>query len=95
MKLSLGDLWSRPRFRRSAAWTGGILAVGGLAFLAYLELLKAGWIRYNEYDRRESGSLQVGHQAPDVALPLLDGETVRLSEMWRERPVFLVFGSCT
>jgi hypothetical protein len=41
------------------------------------------------------GSLRVGQQAPDLELPLLDEGSVRLSELWRERPVFLVFGSCT
>jgi peroxiredoxin len=37
----------------------------------------------------------VGHAAPDLELPLLDAKTVRLSELWRARPVVLVFGSCT
>ena len=43
----------------------------------------------------ERGALRVGQPAPDVELPLLESGTVRLSELWRERPVFLVFGSCT
>jgi hypothetical protein len=81
--------------RRGLAWSAAIVAVGGLGALAYWEALKAGWIRYNRWDRRERGSLQVGHLAPDLELPLLEGGNVRLAELWRERPVLLVFGSCT
>ncbi len=52
-------------------------------------------LRYNEFDRRERGTLKVGAPAPDLALAMYDGSTVRLSELWSAKPVFLVFGSCT
>jgi hypothetical protein len=60
-----------------------------------MKLVEAGWLRYNKWDRREQGALRVGQPAPDLELPLLDQGSLRLSELWRERPVFLVFGSCT
>jgi hypothetical protein len=88
-------LWKQRRWRVAFAWTGAIVVVVGLGLLTYLQLVEGAWIRYNEWDRRERGSLRVGQQAPDLELPLLDGGSVRLSELWRERPVFLVFGSCT
>ena len=91
--LLLRDLWQRNR--RLAAWTAAAAGVAGLAFLAYMKLVEGAYIRYNEWDRRERGALRVGVAAPDLELPLLDAGTVRLSELWRERPVFLVFGSCT
>jgi hypothetical protein len=74
-----------------------VAGVGALGFLGYMKLVEGAWIKYNKWDRRERGSLRAGHEAPDLELPLLgDGAgNVRLSELWRERPVFLVFGSCT
>lgn len=43
-----------------------------------------------------AGHLKVGDQAPDFALPALDGSgVVQLSRQLRERPVALVFGSYT
>jgi hypothetical protein len=69
------------------------LAMGG--FFAYMELVKAGVLKYNKYDRRERGSLQVGAQAPDLELVGYDGNPVRLATFWTDRPLFLVFGSCT
>ncbi len=72
-----------------------VLVLAGGA-LAYYELLKAGFVHYGRYDRRERGSLKVGDQAPDLALTMYDGTAVRLSQLWDgPRPVFLVFGSCT
>lgn len=82
-------------------WKKTLLIVGGLAvlgvggFYGYYQLVKAGVLRYNEYDRRERGKLKVGDVAPDLALPLYEGGEVKLSELWRARPVVLVFGSCT
>jgi hypothetical protein len=70
------------------------LALIGVAGLAML-LLRLGIVRYNRYDRRERGRLRAGDPAPDLELGLVDGTPLRLSELWRERPVFLVFGSCT
>lgn len=71
------------------------LALAGAGLLAWYQLVKAGVLRYNEYDRRERGSLQVGQPAPDLVLTRYEGGELRLSELWRSRPVFLVFGSCT
>ena len=46
--------------------------------------------------RARQGNLRVGDQAPDFALPRLDGSgAVRLSAELRERPVVLIFGSYT
>ena len=60
--------------------------------------------RFDEYvsdgdDEREFGTfpniLHAGERAPDAELTLLDGERVRLSELWRENGVVLEFGSFT
>ena len=60
--------------------------------------------RFDEYvssgvDEREFGAfpnmLHAGERAPDGELQLLDGELVRLSELWRERGIVLEFGSFT
>jgi hypothetical protein len=76
----------------------GMAVAGGLAaagFGSWYVLVREGILRYNKYDRRERGSLQAGDPAPDLALAAYEGGTLRLSELWRERPVVLVFGSCT
>jgi hypothetical protein len=42
------------------------------------------------------GSLEAGDAAPDFSLPAQDGSrVVKLSDVYRERPVVLVFGSYT
>ena len=50
-------------------------------------------------DEREFGAfptmLHAGERAPDGDLRLLDGERVRLSELWRRNGVVLEFGSFT
>ena len=69
-----------------------VVAAGGLT---YYELLKAGFVHYGKYDRRERGSLKVGGQSPDLDLTMYDGSSVRLSQLWGAQPVFVVFGSCT
>ena len=96
MQLGFGltEFW-QTRWRPTLAWTAGIAIVGGLGFYGYMKLVEAGWLKYNKWDRRAEGTLRVGQPAPDLELPLLDEGSVRLSELWRERPVFLVFGSCT
>ena len=84
-----------PLKGRIAAVLGGLVLLGGAGMLTYMELVKAGYIRYNEFDRRVRGSLRVGEAAPDLTLSLYDGSEVRLSELWGTRPLFLIFGSCT
>ena len=79
-------------------WIGGaagivVLAIG--AYFGYWQLIRYGYLKYNRYDRRERGSVRAGQQAPDVALTMYDGTPLRLSERWRRRPLYLVFGSCT
>lgn len=69
------------------------VAAGGLTY--YL-LLRAGFVHYGRWDRRDRGSLAVGAAAPDLSLTMYDGQAVRLSQLWNgPQPVFLVFGSCT
>jgi hypothetical protein len=50
-------------------------------------------------DEREFGAfpnaLHAGLRAPDGELTLLDGERVRLAELWSQSPVVLEFGSFT
>ena len=50
-------------------------------------------------DEREFGAfpnvLHAGERAPDCELTLLDGERVRLSELWSRNGVVLEFGSFT
>lgn len=77
---------------------GGIaaaLALGAVGWFAYTALVRRGILRYNRWDRRVRGTLRPGQPAPDVAVEGWDGAPVRLSTLWRERPVVLVFGSCT
>jgi len=77
----------------AAAAAVGVVALGGFA---YMQLMKKGYIKYNEYDRRVEGRLRVGDVAPDLELTMYDGVAVRLSSLWSDgKPLFLVFGSCT
>lgn len=78
-------------------WIGGavLIALGAAAFFGYRQLVQAGILRYNKWDRRERGSLEVGAAAPDLPLTMYDGSATSLSKLWQTKPVFLVFGSCT
>jgi len=71
------------------------LIVLGLGAWGYFEAAKRAWIRINEYDIRTEGSLRVGDLAPDVELSTMDGGTRRISELYAEKPLVLVFGSYT
>lgn len=71
------------------------LAVAAAGAFAYYQLVKAGVLRYNRFDRREKGVLRVGSTAPDLTLTMYDGSPLHLSELWKAKPVFLIFGSCT
>ena len=95
MALAVVRFLKRLRWRAVLLWTGGVLVTLALAFLGYMEMVEAGWIRYNKWDRREKGALKVGQQAPDLELPLLDGGKVHLAELWGKQPLVVVFGSCT
>ncbi len=71
-----------------------IVAVAG--FFAYWKALEHGLIRYNQYDIRSEGMLEEGDLAPDLELASVDGSGAkRLSELWAEKPLVLVFGSYT
>jgi hypothetical protein len=74
---------------------GAVVAVAAAGVFGYMQLVKAGYLRYNKYDRRERGTLREGGPAADVALTTYDGAPLRLSWLWNRRPLFLVFGSCT
>ena len=76
-------------------WAFGCALLAGAGLFMRYQLVKAGVLRYNKYDRRERGSLVVGATAPDLELAMYDGSSVRLSKLWETKPVFLVFGSCT
>ena len=71
-----------------------VLVAGGLwgTFFA----MKKAWIRYNEYDIRTEGQLQVGDLAPDLQLERSDGSGRQsLSDYYRSKPAVLAFGSYT
>ena len=72
------------------------IAIAGLGAWGYYEAMKRAWIRYNEYDIRSEGSLAVGDLAPDLELASADGSgPKRISDLYREKPLVLVFGSYT
>lgn len=82
--------------RRSLIWGAAVIVVLGIAgFQTWMALVRAGYLRYNKWDRRERGVLKVGDPAPDLELVRYDGTPLRLGSLWAEKPVLLVFGSCT
>jgi len=87
--MRVGFAWRKARVVAAAA---GVVAVG---LGGWYLLVREGILRYNKYDRRERGTLKVADAAPDVVLAQYGGGSVRLSELWREKPLVLVFGSCT
>jgi hypothetical protein len=72
-----------------------VVAVLGAGWLLYMKLVEKGYVRYNKWDRRVHGTLRAGDQAPDLELTRYDGSKLRLSSLWTNKPVVLVFGSCT
>ena len=71
-----------------------IVALGG--HWARSEALKRGWILHNAYDLRSEGLLRVGDLAPDLPLVAAGDEApVSISDLYRERPAVLIFGSYT
>lgn len=81
---------------RAVLTTVALAVIGVAGYLAYFEAVKRAWVRYNEYDTRSEGILQVGDPAPDLTLRRVGGEApVRLSSLYRRRPLVLVFGSYT
>ena len=66
--------------------------------LARMNLSRAAWEELRtSFREREKHAPVVGDAAPDFELPYLGetAKTVRLSDVLRERPVALVFGSYT
>ena len=71
-----------------------LFVVGGLG--GYFYAMKKAWIRYNEYDIRTEGQLQVGDLVPDLELQRTDGRgRQRLSDYYGKKPTVLAFGSYT
>jgi hypothetical protein len=89
-----GRRWTT--WKRWVAVVVGALALGALGAWGYFEAMKRAWIHYNEYDIRSEGSLGVGALAPDLELAAVDGSgPKRISDLYREKPLVLVFGSYT
>ena len=84
----------RRKLKIAAITVVAVAAVGAASFYGYMQLVMAGYIKYNKYDKRSRGELQVGSQTPDLEVAMYDGSKGRLSDLWH-RPVMLVFGSCT
>ena len=79
-------------------WLIGIaalLVVAALGYRGYFYALEKAWILYNEYDIRSEGTLRVGDLAPDLELATAEGGTQRLSELFEQKPLVLIFGSYT
>ncbi len=79
-------------------WLIGIavlVAVAALAGQGYYYGLEKAWILYNEYDIRSEGTLRVGDLAPDLELASAEGGTQKLSDLFKQKPLVLIFGSYT
>ncbi len=72
-----------------------LVAVAALASQGYYYALGKAWILYNEYDIRSEGTLGVGDLAPDLELASADGGTQKLSDLFKQKPLVLIFGSYT
>ena len=68
----------------------------GAFFVAKREATKRGYIKLGKYDIRSEGNLVVGDLAPDLELERLDGTgRIRLSQLYADKPLVLMFGSYT
>lgn len=85
----------RGRRRTILIAAAALVAVGAAGYGAWMLAVRQAWIRYNKYDRREEGTIRVGDYAPNLALAGYDGAAVRLASLWKDKPLVLVFGSCT
>lgn len=82
--------------KRIAVAIGITLLVVGAGLWSYFFAMKKAWIRYNEFDIRTEGQLQVGDLVPDLELARTDGSgRQRLSEYYGSKPTVLAFGSYT
>ena len=82
--------------RRWLKVAGAVIVIAAIGAWGYYEAMKRAWIRYNEYDIRSEGSLAVGDLAPDLELASADGSgPKKISDLYREKPLVLVFGSYT
>jgi hypothetical protein len=50
---------------------------------------------HREAEAAFRASFRAGQRAADFTLPQLDGAQVRLSELWRDKPLVMEFGSFT
>jgi hypothetical protein len=94
MKCYVGAVGLAHKLKIAGIGIVAVAALGAACFYGYMQLVKAGYVKYNKYDKRSRGELQVGSQTPDLPIMMYDGSKGRLSDLWK-RPVLLVFGSCT
>lgn len=82
--------------KRIVVGAGVAVLVVAAGIWGYFYAMKKAWIRYNEYDIRTEGQLQVGDLVPDLELTRSDGSgRQRLSDYYGQRPTVLAFGSYT
>ena len=74
-----------------------ILALSTGAFVvARREAMKRAIVKIGKYDIRSEGNLVVGDLAPDLELERLDGSgKTKLSDLYADQPLVLLFGSYT
>ena len=86
----------KKRTKTIVKWLVGVLLLALGAGWGVMTAVKHAWIPYNEHDIRTEGMLRVGDLAPDIELTSLKGgETQRISDLYCDKPLVLVFGSYT